>query len=130
MNRSSTRTAALVRHRPPLESRRQLGAAAGALGQQPQADGARHRFGIAGMLLGISRNVAGGTGVVGSAGGTPAGARHDQKSTGAGSGSIGVPESSTRAPMPSFSLMRFSISSARSGLSRRNVRTFSLPWPS
>ena len=37
---------------------------------------------------------------------------------------------STRAPMPSFSLIRFSISSARSGLSRRKLRTFSLPWPS
>ena len=50
----------------------------------------------------------------------------DQKSTGAGTGS----SRSMRAPTPSFSLMRFSISLATSGFSRRNVRTFSLPWPS
>ena len=37
---------------------------------------------------------------------------------------------STCGPMPSFSLIRFSISSARSGLSRRNLRAFSLPCPS
>ena len=49
-----------------------------------------------------------------------------QKSTGAGTTSIGAP-SSTWAPMPSFSLIFFSISSARSGLSRRKLRTFSLP---
>ena len=34
------------------------------------------------------------------------------------------------APMPSFSLIRFSISAATSGFSRRNLRAFSLPWPS
>jgi hypothetical protein len=49
-----------------------------------------------------------------------------QKSTGAGSGASSL----TRAPMPSFSLIFFSISLARSGLSRRKLRTFSLPWPS
>ena len=32
--------------------------------------------------------------------------------------------------MPSFCLMRFSISSAMSGLARRKFRAFSLPWPS
>src|SRR5690554_1589191 len=44
-----------------------------------------------------------------------------QKSTG---GSAGW---STWAPMPSFSLIFFSISAARSGLSRKKVREFSLP---
>ena len=33
----------------------------------------------------------------------------------------------TTAPTPSFSLIFFSISSAMSGLSRRKLRTFSLP---
>src|SRR5690606_29603088 len=37
---------------------------------------------------------------------------------------------STLAPTPSFSLIFFSSSLARSGLSRRNARAFSLPWPS
>ncbi len=37
---------------------------------------------------------------------------------------------STWGPMPSFSRIFFSISLARSGLSRRKVRAFSLPWPS
>ena len=37
---------------------------------------------------------------------------------------------STAGPMPSFSRIRFSSSLARSGLSRRKVRAFSLPWPS
>ena len=37
---------------------------------------------------------------------------------------------SRRGPTPSFSLIRFSISLARSGLSRRKLRAFSLPWPS
>ena len=40
------------------------------------------------------------------------------------------PRRRAAAPMPSFSLIFFSISSARSGLSRRNLRAFSLPWPS
>ena len=51
---------------------------------------------------------------------------HRQKSTGAGSGSMSA---SSTAPMPSFSLIRFSISAATSGLSRRNLRAFSLPCP-
>ena len=37
---------------------------------------------------------------------------------------------SSRGPTPSFSLIFFSISLAMSGLSLRNVRAFSLPWPS
>jgi len=52
--------------------------------------------------------------------------RSPQKSTGAGSGSMSA---SSTAPMPSFSLIRFSISAATSGLSRRNLRAFSLPCP-
>src|SRR6478672_2873077 len=51
-----------------------------------------------------------------------------QKSTGtSATGSAGL---STCGPTPSFSLIFFSSSSARSGLSRRKVRAFSLPWPS
>src|SRR6185312_2062299 len=46
-----------------------------------------------------------------------------QKSTGAGTGA----STSTRGPTPSFSLIRFSSSSAMSGFSLRKVRTFSLP---
>src|SRR5690606_10174092 len=38
--------------------------------------------------------------------------------------------SSGRTPTPSFSLIFFSISLARSGLSLRKLRAFSLPWPS
>ena len=37
---------------------------------------------------------------------------------------------STVGPTPSFSRIRFSSSLARSGLSRRKARAFSLPWPS
>ena len=50
-----------------------------------------------------------------------------QNSTGTSAPSAGA---STRGPTPSFSLIRFSNSSARSGLSFRKVRAFSLPWPS
>jgi len=51
-----------------------------------------------------------------------------QKSTGtSATGSAGL---STCGPMPSFSLIFFSISSARSGLSLRKLRAFSLPCPS
>src|SRR5690606_20928763 len=39
-------------------------------------------------------------------------------------------EVSRRGPMPSFSLIFFSISSAMSGLFLRKFRAFSLPWPS
>ena len=46
-----------------------------------------------------------------------------QKSTGAGA----IVSSSMRAPTPSFSLMRFSISFPTSGFSRRKVLAFSLP---
>jgi hypothetical protein len=49
-----------------------------------------------------------------------------QKSTGAGTASSGA---STCAPMPILSWMRFSMSLAMSGLSRRNLRAFSLPCP-
>ena len=49
--------------------------------------------------------------------------RAAQKST-AGTASAGA---STRAPMPSFSLIFLSSSMARSGLSRRKLRAFSLP---
>ena len=52
--------------------------------------------------------------------------RHRQKSTGAGRGSTSA---SSTAPMPSFSLIRFSTSAATSGFSRRNLRAFSLPCP-
>ena len=55
------------------------------------------------------------------------GGTHDQKSTGTSETSAGW---STRGPTPSFSLIFFSISSARSGLSLRKLRAFSLPWPS
>ena len=55
------------------------------------------------------------------------GETHDQKSTGTSETSAGW---STRGPTPSFSLTFFSISSARSGLSLRKLRAFSLPWPS
>ncbi len=44
----------------------------------------------------------------------------------AGTSSLAV----TSAPMPSFSLIFFSISSRTSVLSSRNLRAFSLPWPS
>ena len=54
-----------------------------------------------------------------------------ERSTGYRSTGTGAMSSaSTTAPTPSFSLMRFSISSARSGLSFRKERAFSLPWPS
>ncbi len=53
--------------------------------------------------------------------------RHGQKLTGTSETSAGW---STRGPTPSFSLTFFSISSARSGLSLRKVRAFSLPCPS
>ena len=49
-----------------------------------------------------------------------------QKSTGAGRTSSSV----TTAPIPSFSLIFFSISAATSVFSSRKVRAFSLPWPS
>ena len=54
------------------------------------------------------------------------GGHRAQKST-TGPASAGA---SSLAPTPSFSLIFFSSSSARSGLSRRNARAFSLPWPS
>ena len=50
-----------------------------------------------------------------------------QKST----GTTGARSSASRTgPIPSFSLTRFSTSSAISGLSRRKARAFSRPWPS
>src|SRR5204863_6518745 len=45
-------------------------------------------------------------------------------------GSLSGASASRRGPTPSFSLIFFSISLARSGLSRRKFRAFSLPWPS
>ena len=48
-------------------------------------------------------------------------------STGTAASSAGA---STVGPTPSFSRICFSSSLARSGLSRRKVREFSLPWPS
>jgi hypothetical protein len=51
---------------------------------------------------------------------------HCQKSTGAGAAS----SASSLGPIPILSWMRFSMSLAMSGLSRRNFRAFSLPWPS
>ncbi len=44
--------------------------------------------------------------------------------------SAGASSAVTSAPMPSFSLIFFSISSRTSVFSRRNLRAFSLPWPS
>src|SRR5690606_8643702 len=55
--------------------------------------------------------------------------RTGQKSTGT-SAAGASPVASALGPTPSFSLVFFSISSARSGLSLRNFRAFSLPWPS
>jgi hypothetical protein len=52
--------------------------------------------------------------------------RHFQKSTGAGTAS----SASSLGPIPILSWMRFSMSLAMSGLSRRNLRAFSLPCPS
>jgi hypothetical protein len=43
---------------------------------------------------------------------------------------LGSGWASRLAPTPSFSLIFFSISLARSGLSRRKFLAFSLPWPS
>src|SRR5215471_3554609 len=45
-------------------------------------------------------------------------------------GSLSAASASRRGPTPSFSLIFFSISLARSGLSRRKFRAFSLPCPS
>jgi len=61
--------------------------------------------------------------------------RYGQKSTGAlafalASVRTSTAGASTRGPIPSFSLIFFSNSLARSGLSRRKARAFSLPWPS
>ena len=52
-----------------------------------------------------------------------------QKSTGIGTRSSSPRTTSRSVPMPSFSLILRSISTARSGLSRKNWRAFSLPWP-
>ena len=113
----------LVRHAFAAQRGRQFGPGPRSLGEQSQANGASDRCRIIRQirwLPGLRRR--------------PALARRhercghdDQKSTGAGSGWIGAPASSNWAPMPSFSLIFFSISSARSGLSRRKLRTFSLP---
>jgi hypothetical protein len=108
----------VVRHPLATQRCRQLGSSPLPIGEQPKADGARDRHRVAGQvvlysILGQRRHDA---------------CWHDnQKSTGAGSGWMGAPTSSNWAPMPSFSLIFFSISSARSGLSRRKPRTFSLP---
>ncbi len=49
---------------------------------------------------------------------------------GHGQKSAAVSSAVTSAPMPSFSLIFFSISSRTSVFSSRNLRAFSLPWPS
>jgi len=56
--------------------------------------------------------------------------RIDQKSTSTSAVAASSAGLSTAAPMPIFSLIFFSSSLARSGLSRRKFRAFSRPWPS
>ena len=56
--------------------------------------------------------------------------RIDQKSTSTSAVAASSAGWSTVAPMPIFSLIFFSSSLARSGLSRRKFRAFSRPWPS
>ncbi len=107
----------LIRHSLAMQRRGQLSPRSGRAVEQSKADQPRHGFGVAGGILGIA--------TVPRSGGP-------QKSTftGLGPGLDGSLSESSFGPMPSFSLSFFSISSARSGLSRRNARTFSLPWPS
>jgi hypothetical protein len=107
-------------------------------GEQAQADRSRDSFRVSTFLVDVflaidletTESPRGGTAPTPPPAGTPGGLgigpRHGQKSMGAGSGS----SASSFAPMPSFSLMRFSISSARSGLSLRKARAFSFPCPS
>ena len=56
--------------------------------------------------------------------------RIDQKSTSTSAVAASSAGWSSVAPMPIFSLIFFSSSLARSGLSRRKFRAFSRPWPS
>ena len=115
-------------------SRTALGGVVGARLRRRSADASSDR--VRARCVNACRQIVRAT-ASGSPGGRPPGPRPraapsthcDQKSTGAGSTSIGAVTSS-RAPTPSFSLIFFSISSARSGLSRRKLRTFSLPCPS
>ena len=111
----------VVRHAAATQHRGQFGPTARPAVELLQADPPGHGVRIARELVGVGRDRA--AAVLG-------GPRSGQKSTGTGSGTIGAPAESTRAPMPSFSLIFFSSSSARSGLSRRKLRTFSLPCPS
>lgn len=99
----------------------QLGPAARPVGEPAQQD-------LPGDVLGVLGRVVAGVCRLGppALAGAPG-----QKSTSLGSAAAAAGSatagSSTRGPTPYFSLTRFSISSARSGLSRRNARAFSLP---
>src|SRR5690606_15386992 len=76
--------------------------------------------------------LAAGAGTAAGAAGAAAGA--SAGAAGAAAAAASAPASaagsSGRTPTPSFSLIFFSISLARSGLSLRKLRAFSLPWPS
>src|SRR3954466_201333 len=118
----------VVRDSPLAQSLGQLAPASGCCGQQVEADRACDGLRIRVDL--VVANAGGADERVSRGPDVP----HGQKSTGTAStgSSVSSPGadvagSSTRAPMPSFSLTFFSISSARSGLSRRNARAFSFP---
>src|SRR3954467_7164200 len=121
----------VVRDSPLAQSLGQLAPAARCRSQQVEADRARDGLRI---RLDLVVNLVVDEGACEGVSRSPGVAHGGQKSTGTAStgssvsspGAI-VAGSSTCAPMPSFSLIFFSISSARSGLSRRNARAFSFP---
>ena len=122
-NRSSTRVGHVVGH-PALGQRLgQLGPAARLVGQPAQQDLPGH------LLRGppADRPPRGRSGAASAAG---AGRRRHRSEVDVGR--LGRRPRARRpcAPTPNFSLIFFSSSSARSGLSRRKARAFSLPWPS